>query len=1026
MNKDDAPQDGSENQNLPDNTDKESTQNNEELIAKEDSQVISAAEATPVKTKRFWQKLVPEKLAHLIQSHKRTSALVGVLIIASAGSLIFFLQTKPSNEPQPVARFSAVEIPFKVVGTTPDRDALNAPVHAKIKIKFNRPVDPGKFRESFFITPHIKGTFSAGENDNEVVFEPEASIAQGTSVQFGISGTLESQDGQKLGADFASSYTTSIPSQGVLFERKGLLTTLDPLATGEKAKYSLMVGNEVKQATITAYKSDVNKLLDSLTYKQVTDNNYTRPQLLNGSISTTGLTSVGSKENIKNSDTYEFSGEKGVFLLVATEQNKQLGHVWVVVSDFGVLLRQDDQKVVLSAQNFSNQSDATAEVTLYNLEGSVRQLAKNTVTGTSSIKLGTTPRLDIAVAKSQSGFAVIPVSISESLADARLKHDLSKASTTYGTTDKPTYRPGEKVEFAGFARTDNDANYDLPNNSTHNFYVARYDGEEPKAEFKATAGTGGVISGSFTTSTNYIGEGLKKDTYQIFERTEDKEGFDRAVASFTITNEAQPKYGIEVKFDKSDYMPTDNITAKIKAANTDGSPLANTNLQIRVYSNNYYEGETTGSYNDPGLDIKELESSVKLDDQGIGSFQVDVSKLPAGNSQTITVLAGKKEAENQETAGAGSTIIHQGNAKLEFGTTRTNLQVNGTLVARVYAKKLDNTPHANAKLNYALKANYFNENTKAYETKQIAEGTGNTDGSGYAELTQKLSGANQKGSLELVVWTSDEANNKVSASTYYYVSTPDDSGYYTDLQFAALDVYGSEKNVKSGDTIKLTIDAASDIRALVTLERGRIHKVENLDLRQGKNTYEIDVSSELSPSFALAISYFKDGKYFSEGTSFNVAVPDKRGAVAIKPSSDNLTANTPFNLQITTKDAKGSNLASNIILGIADENMYRLGDSTANSMFHALYSPRSRTTNASSSLTGLGSGGGRCGGHGGGWQDVITPSGNAALWRPNIRTDVAGASTQNVSLPRGVWRVYVYSMSDDTVVGNSSITLNVN
>lgn len=1016
---DDAPQNPSVN------PDDETVQSADDPVIKEDIQVIAATDAGPVKKKRFWQKIIPEKLVFLMKSHKRVSALIGLLIIGAAGFIAFTLN-KPGNGEQPVTHLNAVEIPFKVVGTFPERDALNANVHTSIKVSFNRPVDPIKFRENFFITPHIEGTFSAGDNDKVVIFEPEADIAQGTSVQFGISGTLESRDGQKLGANFASNYTTSVPSQGVLFERRGLMTKLDPLAAGEKAKYSLMVGNEVKQATITTYKSDVNRLLDSLTYKQVTDNGYTYSQPLNGSINTAGLTSLGSKENIKNSDTYEFSGENGVFLLVATEQDKQLGHVWVVVSDFGVMLRQDDQKVVMSVQNFSSYSDATAEVTLYNLEGSVRQLAKNNVTGISTVKLGATPKLDIAVAKSQSGYAVVPVSITDSLADARLTHDLSRASAIYGTTDKPTYRPGEKVNFAGFARKDNDANYALPNKSTHNLYVARYDGEEPKAEFSATAGTGGVISGSFTTSANYIGEGIQKDTYQIFERSEDKEGFDRAVASFTITNEAQPKYGIEVKFDKSDYMPTDKITANIKAANTDGSPLANTSLSIKVYAKNYYEGEASDSNIDPGLDLKELENSVKLNDQGIGSYTVDVSKLPAGNSQTVTVQAGTKEAENQEVAGAGSAIIHQGNAKLEFGTSKTSLPVNGKLVARVYAKKLDNAPHANAKLHYALKTNYYDENTKAYETKQIAEGTGKTDGNGYAELTQELSGANQKGSLELVVWTSDEANNKVSGSNYYYVSTSEDPWYNTDLQFAALDVYGSEKNVKAGDKIKLTIDAASDIRAFVTLERGRIHKIENLDLKKGKNTYEIDVSSELSPSFTIAISYFKDGKYVSEGTMFNVAVKDKHGTVDIKPASQNLTANTPFNLQITTKDAKGNNQAGSLILGIADENMYRLVDPTANGIFTALYSPRSRTTNASSSLTGLGSGGGRCGGHGGGWLDFVTPSGNAALWRPNIRTDATGISTQNVSLPKGVWRVYVYSMSDDTIVSNSSIILNVN
>lgn len=977
------------------------------------------------KPKRFWHKLVPHKLGHWIKGHKLIAAAIGVVLLSGAGASAYVLINNKKAEP--VTHFQAVEVPFSVSYTNPAQDATNATVHSEIKVAFTRPVDPEKFREVFFITPHVEGTFVAGDSNNEVIFKPDVHFAQGTYIQFGVSGSLESEDGERLGADFSSNFTTSIPSQGVLFERNYFLGTVDPIAAGASVTYNLWVGEDVGQATVTTYKSDESKLLDSLTYEQVEENGYSHSQPMNESINTAGLEKLSSKDNLKDKDTYDFSGEKGVYVLVATEGDKQLGHVWVIVSDYGVLLRQDDEQVVLSVQDFATQADASADVTLYNLEGGVRTLKEVSVTGTDTVELTINPKLDIAVARSNAGVAVVPVSVLNSMADARLTQDLSQTATLFGSTDKPAYRPGEKVQFAGFARTDNDANYQLPAGETYSLYVARYDGEEPKAEFEVTAGDGGMLTGSFTTNNGYLTEGSFKDTYQIFARSSDELGYDTSLASFTITNEADAPYRIDVQFEKAEYYPTDSIKANITATKTDGSPLSNTELDIKVLALTHYEDEATlNVFDDPGWDVKDTAGKVTLDGQGKANYTFDVSKLPAGNSQKLSLQVSRNEGENKTFAGAGSTIVHQGNAKLEFGPTRTSLHPGDTLVSRVYAKKLDNSVLDNATLGYKLKSNYYDPNSQEYLSKELATGSAKTDGNGYGEIRQALEGVDAESSVELEVWVSDEANNKVTGSAYYYIIKPDEFANYADLQLVGLDLYGSEKNVKVGDTVKLTVDAPTDIRALVTLERGRIYKVETIDLKQGQNSYEITIDDMLAPGFSIAFSYFRDGHYFSEGTAFNVAVGAKKGSLELKPSTTDVKANTAFDLQITTKDASGAAVPANVVLSIADENMYRLADPTKRDVFAAFYQPRIRTTNASSSLTGIGSGGGgRCGGHGGGWYEVVTLIGSSALWRPSLATNASGTNTQNIKLPKGTWRVYAYAVTDDTVVSNGALTLTV-
>ncbi|MGH7869832.1 MAG: Ig-like domain-containing protein, partial [Candidatus Dormibacteraceae bacterium] len=341
---------------------------------------------------------------------------LGVLLVlvTAAGVGAWQLTKKPPVRP-PVAfeRFQAPAVAFKVVSTVPAKDQQNVNPTTSITLHFNQPVTPQKLTNSFFVSPTVAGKYAQGQTKDEIVFTPTVPFTSGTKVTVMLNGTFQSATGSKLGADYFYGFTTSVPDDGVLFQGPdGLLDTVSSAVSGQKQTYSLQVGNQVAAgALVTLYKADLNSLLHDLEYTDTTTDGYTHPSFVAQAVDTSTLTALSTQKNIKDGDPFNVSEGSGVYVAVATDASgKQLGYMGVVYSTFGVLLRQDDQKVVLEAQSFKDNSDVPASVTFYNLHNGLKTLAQTSVTGVTTQNLPLSPSLDIVVATNGSEQAIVPVS----------------------------------------------------------------------------------------------------------------------------------------------------------------------------------------------------------------------------------------------------------------------------------------------------------------------------------------------------------------------------------------------------------------------------------------------------------------------------------------------------------------------------------------------------------------------------------------------------------------------------------------
>lgn len=1006
-----------------------------EAAVQDATQTEPDAAAAPVpivseKPKRHWfrpENILLPVLRRKLGTHARLAGVCTIVVIVLAGSCAGYwgLIASRQQSPLPVGSFKTAVKPFKLVSTEPGNNATNVNTASHITLNFSQPVNAAKLTNNMFITPQIAGTFQQGSNTDQIVFVPKLAFAQGVKYSVMINGTLQSAGGTQLGVPIAYGFTTSIPGDSVAFsDHTGLIDEVTSLPSGGKESYTLQFGNQVSPTvTVTLYKGNVDALLSSLVYTSSTTSGYLQQQFSDPSVSTSGLTKVLATPNIKDQSSYDVQQPDGLYVAVATDSaGKEVGFVWVDVSNFGVMLRQDDQKTVLDAQSFSSGQDVSANTTFYNLKGGVNSLGQKTVTGLTTVNMGYNQGLDMAVATNNGETAVIPVNVLDSGGDIRVDQNLSTAQTVYAVTDKPSYNAGDTVDFSGYLRLDNDAQYVNPGTGKVKLYVSAYKGDTaPRTTLTATVDANGMFSGSFKTNSSWLSSGDAFDQFQLYASSvSGNPSNDSSVASFTVAGSTNQANTINVSFTKASYLPSDKITANISAVGSNGQPLANTSVQVHVFSEDYYENDLADNQQNFGYVGTALAGSpvtVKLDANGQATYTVNASSLPSdGNSQQVTVQANLPNQTGVGAAGGDSAIVHQGDGSITFGPTRRQIPSGSDLVSDVYLNKLNGSPMNGATVQYSL--------VNSDSAKQLASGSASANSSGLATITIPSSKLISGSGMSLKVTTTDQYGNTILSQAFFSVSGA--SGEQWDTSGAGqldLNVRGTSGKVKVGDTVNLTISSPAALRAMVTMDRGRIYNPSMLDLKQGSNSYSFTVTSDLAPSFTLTFSYFQNGMYHSEGVGFTVSVENQANVSIQGPNS--VTAGTNTTLQLAATDSSGSSLPVTYLVDVVSAKTYGLSKQVTPDIFSSFYAARPIMTSSSSSLSPVGSGGGRCGGGAPDLPSFANAVGTTLDWRPEVQ---ASNGTANVSLtpPKGSWTVTVYAVSDNTMVGSQTTTFTAN
>lgn len=911
---------------------------------------------------------------------------------------------------------------FVVLKTTPFASAVDVPLSSSIAFGFNLDTDPAAVKSFLTVLVGevgysvIPGTLAQGSSSRQVVFKPSEEFDFGSKVSVTLRHGLQSRDGTTLGNDYSFSFTTRLQAGTVNFGAR-----LVNSASGRPASLPLMVaeGASRPDLDIKVYKATTQQLLAGLVYSSKQGEFLNQPvdvramQLMDAA--GTSYTASGARLNTpETADTVTLAEPDGIYAVVATDAGRQVGVVWLAFAKYGLLIRQDDQKIVVAGQDLTSAAAKPQfAITFYSLRDGIKAKSSGSFSGAAEFAAAYPTGIDLAIATSGGEDIVVPMAVPSTGAFIGVGANLSATPQIFLTTDRRAYMKGETMKFAGVARMSNDQSYTLGGFGK----IEIWSYVSSKSLALVTPATDGTFSGSFVVPA---GAFMPDGTDSVFNVLASAAGANhadpnvpRGSTDVVALGPHSPLSTLTVSLNKQSYLTSDNIVATITGRNSKNLPLAVQTVNVTVYVNQltpqpaeYDSFAEPTTYGDPVVDNAKL----KLDNSGRGTYTVKANIAGKKTDQELTVAVTFGSGKARSIA-AQTTRVYQAADDVFLLNPRYSYQLGDPIVANFVVETRAGAAVPNLPMAYELDRTDY-DGTKTITTV-VGSGNVTTDANGLGTIHHDYKG--EAASLVLRVIGKDEAGHSFEDQTDFYID---------DRRTASLLDLATDKIAYNvGDKVGLTVTAPAARNALMSLERGRVHQYKSVQLAKGDNTLTIDVTPDLAPGFFVVFSYLDSGAYFTDELEVHVRNGSRILQVALAADQPAYAAGQTAHVTVTVTDAAGAPVAATLLVDGYDARMsaYKVVDQ--HSIAAAFFTPTRLSTNSSSSLTGIGQEAG--GGCGAGFPLVLNSpfSGRTAVWIPAVTTDSTGHATFDVPITGAKVRVAVLAGTAASSFGQSEIDL---
>lgn len=923
---------------------------------------------------------------------------------------------------------------------------------SEIRIVFNDEIDLHVLEHSLAVTPSSNGQLIEGSNGREFYYRNAEDFPFSSTVLVEINQGLQSKNHLTLLSPETFWLQTTVADDQVSFSKDGMWARVISGTEGVPFKLQVEAGRGIAAHTIRIYKSNEKDLLQYLVYKIPEseikkDGSYYEY----AAAFTTDYFEYPESSLVESYDMRdaaegkELNLPKGIYYIEALNGGRRAGSVFAIVNSKGLIVRQDDRKTIMGAFDLVRGNKILDQVNarFYTMRDTPTVTKTREFSGAAELDTEYKDKVDLILASVGDETMMVPLRIRDSMADIRVRRDLDTDMQMFIYTDRPIYKPGDTVFYRGTVRMDNDALYNLPPEGTSVRVYMDGQGKDLYDEV-VPVDKNGLFSGNFIVPKDAVGDwqGITVTRSGLGENESDYDNYSRA--NFAVREYKKPTFELNTTKNKEEYYRHEKMNLEVKGAFFDSKPLKDEKVNYKVYALTYYEQEKRvynqnfnitqfggmcggGGWGDYfGEEV--ISGEVKLNDKGMADLEIDLKnlKLPK-TSQMLTVIVSKNDDKTGNTIeSAVSGIVHAGAYNIFFIPAPSSFRADEEVLAPLYIESSIPGEELPKEVTFEFRGD--NWNTDGYEGKEDLTGKVVIDENGKGMV--RFPASKLKGYSYLTIVAEDKNKNSVEVQKYVSVTTQPQQSYDSwpgsnpDQTF--LKIVTDSNSYVVGDKIRMNIISPQDLDVIFAPERGRIYNWELLHLSKGENKLEIPIPDEMSPSITMTFSFFAKGAYYSEGVALNVPSMHKLMQVELYPDKESYQPNETAMIKVVTRDAKGNKIPAQFSMGVVDEAIYGLRRDATPLIHTTFYSYRARSTNASSSLTPIGSYGGR-GGGGGGGEGGAGKLVDTLFWAPILQTGENGELVVPVKLAnvKTVWRIQAIASDSFTNLGQSMIKIPV-
>lgn len=542
--------------------------------------------------------------------------------------------------------------------------------------------------------------------------------------------------------------------------------------------------------------------------------------------------------------------------------------------------------------------------------------------------------------------------------------------SSYIYTDRPVYRPNQKVYFKGIVRILGEGGYLLPTARTVQLTIS--DPNDGKILDKETAlSARGAFSGEVElTSSAPLG------SYSIVANI----GGRSARGYFEVAEYKKPEYKVNVSTPKKFVPVGEKTTFNVEAKYFFGAPVANADVKYYIYRSRYHhwfqnreaeddelggggeDSEEEGGYYGYGNDmVKEGEG--RLDANGRIEIPYDVPQPEAKEPFDFQyrIEAQVSDSSRREMTGGASFIGTRGTLVAVANAENYVVYQGDEARIKVRTGDYEGRPQS-TKVTLRFVERKWDRIDKGGEDKwdryeyklrerDLGSGEVTTNAQGEATYNWKVP---VTGSIEIKAVLNENGKEIVSTGGFLYAA--DRNNRWSDFaatDSASIKLVPDKKSYRPGETAHvLAMLPNDDTHLLATTEMSTVMKEWRIDAPGRAVMIDVPIEGRYTPNVYLSVCYVKDGEMFTSDKSLSVPAKDKFLKLEVIPDKAQYKPRDPASYTVIAKNADGAPAAGvEVSLGLVDEAIYSVRPDTTGDIRRAFYGRRYKNVDTNFSST---------------------------------------------------------------------------
>jgi uncharacterized protein YfaS (alpha-2-macroglobulin family) len=535
--------------------------------------------------------------------------------------------------------------------------------------------------------------------------------------------------------------------------------------------------------------------------------------------------------------------------------------------------------------------------------------------------------------------------------------------TSFIYTDRPVYRPEQRVYFKGILRQATEQGYRLPPGRAVTVSVSDPNGAAIY-EQELQLSTRGTFSGELD-----LPEESPLGSYNLNAQVGDAS----ASSSFEVQEYKKPEYKVKVTTPQAFVMAGQKTSFNVSARYFFGAPVARADVKYYVYRSRAY-GWWRDSDEEAGVD--EFGADPTAEEGGGGGYGYDDNnmvlegegKLDAEGRLNVDFAvpkAGEKELWDY-TYRLDAQVTDPARRTMEGGTSFTGIRSNTVAYAsperyvyyqgdtarvNVTANDREGRPvRTRVRLTFSerrwekvmKRSEYDGTEYADYERrdKELSSAAVETNGEGKAALDYVVP---ISGSIQIETTVEEDGRAVVAEAGYLWAT--DRAGEFTDVSYEGGDVIklqAGKKAYRPGETAQVLALLPTDkAHLLVTTELGGVLTLRRMDVAGRSVMIDVPIEERFAPNVFLNVTYVRNGTMHTQDLMLVVPARDKLLNIEIIPNKKEYRPRETASYTVLARGADGAPVpGAEVSLGVVDESIYSIAPESVGDIRRDFYGRR--------------------------------------------------------------------------------------